>query len=352
MDKDLETRVMDRINSYYLIQRKSFELLDAQGRAPLTTIKEVIEIAEQFLRNRGVDTTQKDEVTGWDIYWARERAAAMTAIPNRGGMYQTYLPGRFLHYDLLAQTIASLFNGGEDSIKSKSVAEIGSGSGLGLMKLAERGANVTGLDSSIMAIDFANYLASHYNVQNRVTLFQGNYFNMPPEIVDKQFDVVYNSGVLEHERDAKGLIAQMARITKPGGYILISVPNEDSRFYKHFKQREEDIKRRFPHLITIPVEGKRYQHNTPQLMRENNLDFIRQDGLQIAPSAPVGKGDIPQYDLKLFDNYLPERNQKPKIEDAVNAWTVLEMQASRPFRIRHGWSTYYVGQKPNQPLTQ
>lgn len=349
MNESLETRVIEKINTFYLIPRKSSELLDGYGRVPLTTTNEVIGIAEQYLGNRGVDTTQKDEVTGWDIFWAREMAAAISAIPNKGGMYQLVLPGRFLHYDLLAHNIAALFNGGDDSIRGKRVVEIGSGSGLGLMKLAERGANVTALDSSIMAIDFTNYLAGHYNVRGRVKLVKGNYLDMPPEIVAEQFDVVYNSGVIEHERDAKGLIAQMARITKPEGYVVITVPNESSPFYDRFKKREEGTRSRFPLLLRIPVENRRYKHNIPQLMTESNLLPLRQDGLQIAASTPIARGDINASDLAYFDSSLPQPRPPfapPDIEHRVNAWSILELYATRELRLRYGWSTYYVGQKP------
>ena len=56
--EDLETRVVDGINNSYLITRKSSELLDAQGRMPLAMTEEVRQIAEQFLANKGVDTTK------------------------------------------------------------------------------------------------------------------------------------------------------------------------------------------------------------------------------------------------------------------------------------------------------
>src|SRR3989338_2356123 len=335
--------IVDRINNY-LLPRKSSEIPDVRG-IPLTMTEEVRQIAEQFLRNRGIDTTRQDEATGWDIFWAREMAAAMIAIPNRGGMYETYLPGRFLHYDLLAYTIASLFNGRVNSIDGKKVAEIGSGSGLGLMKLAQKGALVTGMDYSIMAIEFARYLSRHYEVEDRVTLVQGDYFNMPPQMLENApFDVVYNSGVLEHEERAEELVGQMAGITRPGGHVVITVPNESGVFYRRFKNRETTIKDRFTRLVGIPVEHRRYSHNIPRLMGGNGLLAVRVDGLQVAPSAPIRKEDI-ERDARTFDGYLPRRDVPPNIEDRVNAWTVLELYATRDFRLRYGWSRYYVGQK-------
>lgn len=358
--EDLETRLIERINTSYLVTRKSSELLDPQRGIPLTITDEVRQIADQSLTIHSIDTSilqKKDtdlsdeekklkELTGWNVFWAREMAAAMTAIPNRGGTYSNFLPGRVTHYELVAQAIALLFNSGQDGIKGKDVTEIGSGSGLGLMKLAQRGANVTCLDSSIMALEFAKYLAGHYTVQDKVTLVRGDYFSMPQEIAQKQFDVVYNSGVLEHERDAKGLVGKMAEITRPDGYVVISVPNEDSKFYRRFKQREEDTRRRFPLIPRIPVENRRYQHDIPKLMRENNLIFIRRDGVQVAASAPIGKGDIAEHDLRFFDEYLPLRPQSFPVEDRINAWRVLESDATHELRLRYGWSVYYVGQKP------
>lgn len=358
----LEERIVDRVNSS-LIERKSSEILDGNRAMPLTLTPEVRESAVRSMIYNGVDIPEEilprfhvgdpidlrrlDETTGWNLFWAQELEAAKAAIAHGGGKYQEYLPGRFLHYDLLAHHITSLFNGGDRTVRGKKILELGSGSGLGLMRLAQDGAIVTGLDSSIMANDFARYLASHYGV--RADIRAGNYFSTPfGNDPDDTFDVVYTSGVFEHlsGEEPSRLLEEMIRITKPEGYIAITIPNQSSRFYSKFKQREEVTKRQFPGLVGIPVEHKRYSNIDPErLMRDESLLYRKKDGILVAPSSPISGRDISDEDLDFFNTYLP-RNVPTDSENKVANWRGLELRADPNLRIRYGWSILYVAQKP------
>ncbi len=46
-------------------------------------------------------------------------------------------------------------------------------------------------------------------------------------IADNSFDFVYSSHCLEHLRDAEESLKNWIRVVKPGGYLIISVPDED-----------------------------------------------------------------------------------------------------------------------------
>lgn len=46
-------------------------------------------------------------------------------------------------------------------------------------------------------------------------------------VSDNSFDFVYSSHCLEHMRDPKAALANWVRVTKPGGHLVISVPDED-----------------------------------------------------------------------------------------------------------------------------
>lgn len=50
---------------------------------------------------------------------------------------------------------------------------------------------------------------------------------------DKTFDVVYSHEVLEHVRDDRLCAAEMVRVTRPGGHIVIFVPNRLYFFETH-----------------------------------------------------------------------------------------------------------------------
>lgn len=57
------------------------------------------------------------------------------------------------------------------------------------------------------------------------------------ELSNNSFDVITMFHVLEHVTDLDGQLVELKRICKPGGYIVIAVPNfksYDAKFYKEF----------------------------------------------------------------------------------------------------------------------
>jgi ubiquinone/menaquinone biosynthesis C-methylase UbiE len=103
------------------------------------------------------------------------------------------------------------------------VLEAGCGTGQTLSPLSERH-ETYGLDISKAALKLAQY-----NCRYPVL---GSIFKMP--FGDNTFDLVYNSGVIEHFKDPENVVAikEMARITKPSGKIIIIVPNTLCLWYK------------------------------------------------------------------------------------------------------------------------
>ncbi|WAC05028.1 MAG: class I SAM-dependent methyltransferase [Methanoregula sp.] len=103
------------------------------------------------------------------------------------------------------------------------VLEAGCGTGQTLFPLSERH-ETYGLDISKAALKLAQN-----NCRYPVL---GSIFNMP--FGDNTFDLVYNSGVIEHFKDPENVAAikEMARITKPYGKVIIIVPNTLCLWYK------------------------------------------------------------------------------------------------------------------------
>jgi ubiquinone/menaquinone biosynthesis C-methylase UbiE len=103
------------------------------------------------------------------------------------------------------------------------VLEAGCGTGQTLSPLSERH-ETYGLDISKAALKLAQY-----NCRYPVL---GSIFKIP--FGDNTFDLVYNSGVIEHFKDPENVVAikEMARVTKPSGKIIIIVPNTLCLWYK------------------------------------------------------------------------------------------------------------------------
>ena len=107
-------------------------------------------------------------------------------------------------------------------VDGKSVADLACGTGFGVRYLAEQGkaANVTGVDLCEQAIQYAN--AKHCVQACSFVAADATDTSLPPE----SFDVVTSFETIEHVDDDGALIAEFARILKPGGMLICSTPNQ------------------------------------------------------------------------------------------------------------------------------
>lgn len=102
-----------------------------------------------------------------------------------------------------------------------SVLEVGGGqSGLSAMLFPE--ATITNIDLD------ASYVNAPCNLQARVTFLCGDATSLP--FAEAAFDVVTMFDLLEHVLDHQAAVAEAIRVLKPGGYLLISTPNENWRY--------------------------------------------------------------------------------------------------------------------------
>ena len=103
----------------------------------------------------------------------------------------------------------------------KEILEVGGGQS-GLTRLLYPHAQITNLD---MNASFAN---APCNLQEGVRFVCGDATRL--EFASASFDAVTMFDVIEHVPDDKKAISEVLRVLKPGGYVLVSVPNENWRF--------------------------------------------------------------------------------------------------------------------------
>jgi ubiquinone/menaquinone biosynthesis C-methylase UbiE/uncharacterized protein YbaR (Trm112 family) len=97
------------------------------------------------------------------------------------------------------------------------ILEVGSGSGRFTEQAAQTGATVVSFDYSY-AVD-ANY-RSNGQLEN-VLIVQADVFAMP--FRDGTFDRLFCFGMLQHTPDAKGALAALERVLKPGGAVCADI---------------------------------------------------------------------------------------------------------------------------------
>jgi SAM-dependent methyltransferase len=111
------------------------------------------------------------------------------------------------------------------SFRGQRLLEVGCGIGTDLLRFANGGARVTGVDLSKTAIDLAerNFslhgaAAEEFRVANGEAL----------PYADASFDVVYGHGVIQYTAEPARLVSECARVVRPGGTGIFMVYNRVS----------------------------------------------------------------------------------------------------------------------------
>jgi ubiquinone/menaquinone biosynthesis C-methylase UbiE len=103
----------------------------------------------------------------------------------------------------------------------KEVLEVGCGTGLLLQRIAAIAARAEGIDLSLGMLERAQ--------ARGLTVRQGSATDLP--YPDASFDVTYSFKVLAHVPDLPRALAEMARVTRPGGYVIYELYNRHSLRY-------------------------------------------------------------------------------------------------------------------------
>ncbi|NOZ62748.1 MAG: class I SAM-dependent methyltransferase [Calditrichaeota bacterium] len=104
--------------------------------------------------------------------------------------------------------------------ENKKILEVGAGSGRDSLKLYRDKAQVFVLDYAPQSLEIIRQLNKKETAQ--LHGIQADAFRMP--FPDNSFDIVFHQGLLEHFRDPRPLLQENFRILKPGGLLLVDVP--------------------------------------------------------------------------------------------------------------------------------
>src|SRR5215204_93344 len=110
------------------------------------------------------------------------------------------------------------------SYRGKKFLEVGCGAGIDLVRFTRAGAIVTGIDLSTTAIDLARKNIEQNRLSANLHVMNGESMQFP----DNSFDVVYAHGVLQYTADVEKMVAEIHRVVKPGGEVIVMVYNRNS----------------------------------------------------------------------------------------------------------------------------
>lgn len=107
------------------------------------------------------------------------------------------------------------------NLSSGAVLDVGCGTGSAAMELAEGGYDAAGIDFAPKMIEraLATAIARGLSVDLRVG--SANSLDFP----DAHFDAVIALGLLASLRDDRPVLQEMFRVLKPGGWLIVTLPN-------------------------------------------------------------------------------------------------------------------------------
>ncbi|MEM6462049.1 MAG: bifunctional 2-polyprenyl-6-hydroxyphenol methylase/3-demethylubiquinol 3-O-methyltransferase UbiG [Pseudomonadota bacterium] len=161
----------------------------------------------------------------------------------------------------------------------KTILDLGCAGGFMSEALAAKGASVTGIDPAARAIEAAKKHAEQSGL--RISYDVGVGERLP--YIDSSFDSVVCVDVLEHVDDLERVIAEIARVLKPGGTFFYDTINRNplSRFFT--VTFAEDI-------IGLLPKGT---HDPALFIRPAELsDVMEKAGLSVGPTTGLGPRGI------------------------------------------------------------
>src|SRR5262245_44600902 len=127
------------------------------------------------------------------------------------------------------------------------VVEVGCGTGQMCLYLARADRRVIGADLTRASLRLATSAARRFGI-NCVQFVETDLHK--PGLRADAFDVVYSAGVLHHTPNPRGSFAQLARLAKPGGAIVLGVYNTLARLPLRLRR----LAARFSQFRVIPFD--------------------------------------------------------------------------------------------------
>lgn len=174
-------------------------------------------------------------------------------------------------YDLAVDRIVEKLRPPADA----TILDAGCGVGDFSIRLARHGFKVSAIDFSPHALEEARVRVDKSDLGNRIDLKQDNLLDL--QIEDNKFDYVFCWGVLMHIHDVETAIAQLSRVVKPGGTIVISEGNMYSLESVLMRWTKTLLGRHRERLVSTPA-GLEFWSETPAgdlLTRQANIAGIR-----------------------------------------------------------------------------
>ena len=110
--------------------------------------------------------------------------------------------------------------------RDRRILEVGFGAGTDFIQWLRAGARATGIDLTPEALANLSHRIETYGLPAPERIMVGDAENLP--FPNDTFDLGYSFGVLHHSPDTEKAIAELVRVTRPGGQVKIMIYNRHS----------------------------------------------------------------------------------------------------------------------------
>lgn len=215
-----------------------------------------------------------------------------------------------IHQERLARFLALASN--LPLPRGSEVLEVGCGAGHAAVALAERGHIVEATDVSQSMVDLTMNNAVAAGVADRIHATVGDIYKI--DFSSGTFNLVLSIGVIPWLSSPGAAIEELARVLKPGGYLLFTADNRSrlarlidpatSPLFSAIKKLFKKIFSSSDHLAPEPTGIKSNQHSLKEVD-----DFLVHAGLERLQCRTLGFGPFTYF----YRKFLPDR-----LEVAVN----------------------------------
>ena len=204
------------------------------------------------------------------------------------------------------------------------IVEVGCGTGQMSLYLARGQRTVIGADLTRASLTLGAAAAKRFGL-NRVQFVETDLQH--PGLKKGAFDIVYTSGVLHHTADPRASFAQIAKLARPGGMIVVGLYNAFARlplrvrrvaarassyrwipFDPVLRDRKCEPERREAWLrdqYRHPEEHRHTLHEVQDWFAENRIDYVRSYPSALIGEAPEGMFDA-EGDSWRFEGWLAQ----------------------------------------------
>lgn len=215
--------------------------------------------------------------------------------------------------------------------------EVGCGAGTSAVALAVRGYHVTAVDCVPAMLGLTRKHVVESGSADRVSIACADIRQLP--MADDSFDLVYALGVLPWLDDPGATLREIARVTRPGGYVLVTADNS-SHLEEFLDPRRnpvlKPIRRRVAPMLRavklLPPASLPQQSPCIHRHSRRELDsMLRDAGLQKVKGLTIGFGPFTFFGKQVLSDSI-----------GIKVYRLLQAAAVRKLPIIASYGTQYV----------